>query len=113
MIKTVKRTLIAVFAMAFVIFGSLSLSGFTACAALATPTKDGAQTLLTVYDNGALGPGTELVWGAAYTDLNYNKDSENPNKHIGLDCTKVDNTEFYIDFGKEYNIYTGGRRFFG
>ncbi len=107
MIKTVKRTLIAVFAIAFVMFGSLSLSGFTARAALVTPTKDGAQTLLTVYDNGALGPGTELVWGSAYTDLNYNKDSENPNKHIGLDCTKVDNTEFYIDFGKEYNIYTG------
>ncbi len=110
MIKTVKYTLITVFSIAFTIFGGLSLSGFTARAELVTPTKDGAQTLVTIYDDGALGEGTELVRGSAFTDLNYNKDTQNPSKHIGLDCTQIANTEFYIDLARN-TIFTRAQAF--
>ncbi len=34
-------------------------------------------------------------------------DTQNGGKTLAVDCTQTANTEFYIDLGKEYDIYTG------
>lgn len=80
-------------------------------ASLDSPLKEGAKTLVSVY-NGGLGDGTKPVWGEFNTNLAYedSSDKQNPGKHIAVDCMQADNTEFYIDFGKEYDIY-GGKGF--
>ena len=110
MTKRLKRTLIIVFSLMVMLCGSLSLSvyGLTAEAKLTAPAKEDAKTLVSIYEDG-LGAGMELVWGSAYADTEYtdSSDEKNDSKNIAVNCTETVNTEFYIDFGKEYDIYTG------
>lgn len=105
--KKLKRILIAVLSLIFALCGAVTVTAASAYA-LEAPEKDGARTLLSVYEDG-LGEGMKLVWGSSNTDLGYvdSSDKQNDGKHIAIDCTKADNTEFYIDFGKEYDIYSG------
>ena len=102
--------MIIVFSLMVMLCGSLSLSvyGLTAEAKLAAPSKEDAKTLVSIYEDG-LGAGMELVWGSAYADTEYtdSSDEKNDSKNIAVNCTETVNTEFYIDFGKEYDIYTG------
>ena len=88
--------------------GSFAFSGLLARAELVSPSKEGAQTLVSIYKNG-LQSGMDLVWGTATTDLGYvnSSDTQNEGKTLAVDCTHAANTEFYIDFGKDYDIYTG------
>ena len=103
-----KRILTVVFSLMFIVCGSVSLSGLIVRAELVAPEKDGAETLVSIYDDGLV-DGMDLVWGKSSTKLDYKNgsDEENQGEHIAIDCTKAVNTEFYIDFGKEYDIYTG------
>lgn len=106
--KRLRRTLIIVFSLMVMLCGSVSVYGLSAKAELVAPSKEEAKTLFSVYEDG-LGTGMTLVWGSENTDLEYtdSSDDENDGKNIAVDCTKVANTEFYIDFGKQYDIYSG------
>ena len=106
MSKSFKGAIIAV--LSFVSLICVSFSFLFVRAALDAPVKEGAKTLAYVYDGGLVG-GEELVWGKSNTDLSYEDAADNrkPGKHVAVDCTKNENTEFYIDFGKEYDIYSG------
>lgn len=104
--KKFRHTLLVVFSMMF--FLSISVSAMTARAEGVLPLKDGAKTVLSVYEDG-LSAGMQLVWGNSTTDLEFadSADADNKTKNISVNCTTADNTEFYIDFGGEYDIYTG------
>ncbi len=108
MAKKLKGAIIAVLSFTFLVCVCVSFSFIFARAALEAPVKEGAKTLLSVYDGGLVG-GAELVWGTDNTDLAYEDpaDERKPGKHIAVDCTQIVNTEFYFDFGKEYDIYSG------
>ena len=108
MAKRLKNTLIFVLSFMLIACVGVSFSFKIVRASLDSPLKEGAKTLVSVY-NGGLGDGTKLVWGEFNTNLAYedSSDKQNPGKHIAVDCTQADNTEFYIDFGKEYDIYNG------
>lgn len=103
-----KNTLIIVLTFMMTLCGSFAFSGLLARAELVSPSKEGAQTLVSIYKNG-LQSGMDLVWGTATTDLGYvnSSDTQNEGKTLAVDCTHEANTEFYIDFGKDYDIYTG------
>lgn len=107
MTKKSRNIFIAVLSFMFVVCGSLSVYSISV-SALNAPVKEEAKTLLTVYEEG-LGEGMKLVWGESNTNLSYvdSSDKQNTGSQIAVDCTKNDNTEFYIDFGKEYDIYSG------
>lgn len=107
MTKKSRNIFIAVLSFMFAVCGSLSAYSISV-SALNAPVKEEAKTLLTVYEEG-LGEGMKLVWGESNTNLSYvdSSDKQNTGSQIAVDCTKNDNTEFYIDFGKEYDIYSG------
>ena len=108
MTKKIKRTLTIVFSVMIMLCVSVSVYGMTAKAELVAPEKEGAKTLISIYEEG-FGAGMRLVWGSENTDPEYtdSSDDKNDGKNIALDCTKTANTEFYIDFGKEFDIYSG------
>ena len=108
MTRKLKNTLIIVLTFMMTLCGSFAFSGLLARAELVSPSKEGAQTLVSIYKNG-LQSGMDLVWGTATTDLGYvnSSDTQNEGKTLAVDCTHAANTEFYIDFGKDYDIYTG------
>ncbi len=109
MAKRLKNTLIVVLSFMFIACIGVAVSFNVVTHALDAPIKDDAKTLLSLYDDGKLGDGVNLVWGTANANLTYEdaSDKQKPGKHIALDCTKEINTEFYLDFGKEYDIYSG------
>ena len=76
--------------------GSFAFSGLLARAELVSPSKEGAQTLVSIYKNG-LQSGMDLVWGTATTDLGYvnSSDTQNEGKTLAVDCTHAANTELY------------------
>lgn len=108
MTRKLKNTLIIVLTFMMTLCGSFAFSGLLARAELVSPSKEDAQTLVSIYKNG-LQSGMDLVWGTATTDLGYvnSSDTQNEGKTLAVDCTHAANTEFYIDFGKDYDIYTG------
>jgi len=106
--KRFRKISVIVFSLIAFVCGSISLSVLDVRADLVAPSKEGAKTLLSVYENG-LTSGSNLVWGQARADMEYvdSTDPDNKSKTIALDCTQDANTEFYIDFGKDCDIYTG------
>ena len=108
MTKKIKRALTIVLSVMIMLCVSISVYGMTAKAELVAPEKEGAKTFVSIYEEG-FGAGMGLVWGSENTDPEYtdSSDDKNDGKNIAVDCTKTANTEFYIDFGKEYDIYSG------
>lgn len=116
MTKRLKRILTITFSLILTVSCALSVSLRFVHAELVAPEKEGSRTLLSIYDD-ALAPGMNVVWDSPLPDspspvnLSYvnSDDKDNVSKNIAIDCTRKGslNTEMYIDFGKEYNIYTG------
>lgn len=106
--KKFKHCLLIVLSVMFFLSGSISISALTINAERIAPKKEGSKTVLSVYEDGLSG-NMQLVWGNTTTDLEYTDafDKENKTKNIAVDCTTTANTEFYIDFSSEYDIYTG------
>mgnify|MGYP007044619689 CR=1 FL=1 len=51
----------------------------------------------------------EVIPTKRFKSLEYanSSDTQNGGKTLAVDCTQTANTEFYIDLGKEYDVYTG------
>ncbi len=116
MTKRLKRILTITFSLILTVSCALSVSLRFVHAELVAPEKEGSRTLLSIYDD-ELAPGMNVVWDSPLPDspspvnLSYvnSDDKDNVSKNIAIDCTRKGSlkTEMYIDFGKEYNIYTG------